>query len=227
MAILWAIMGAVLLFGIFGAMYVNEGEISLESITSKGGSIYEKFTKEDIIGNSLTIFIPKNPEPDQTISLQLTDDERGINQDVSGLVYVNTTKSILPPVEGKIQTCSITDFNGCNILAYAKLIHPVSNVPIKPYQYSYLITIECEPVIIGYDYCTTEFFSTRGTTVDGGTDADGNDLGGKVSFKWRPSNNHSVAMYDIIIHITSGIIEGVVPETSVEFNDTFKINLTA
>lgn len=164
------------------ARYVAEyGTDKAGEIIEQGGSIFREITNQNPSGSSITTQIPTAPKSENIIPVQESQE--------------NFTQTIVVP-ESSIQICSRTDPNGCIIQGYAKLFNPVTGQPIKPYFYSYYITVDCAKVIEGFDYCQTDQILNRGVTEDAGSNDDGEEIGGKYFFRWRVQNDAFVGIKD-------------------------------
>jgi len=213
MAVIWLLLGLVLVVGVGALAVYSDSDLVPARIASDATTIFNQLTKTDPRGNTVTFLVPDypiNPEQDKTI-----------------ITNQNSTEEIITQPVTDRQICYKTDKNGCIIQGFTKLKHPVSEQDILPYVYNFVISVECRESIDDLDFCSTEFVSNRGLTYDGGFNDDNTPLGGKFYFKWRPHISTSVAIYDVKIFVTSGVLDDVFPNQSIDFNSSYELDLRA
>jgi hypothetical protein len=145
------------------------------SLISAGSSAFDVITKgTPAQGFTITHVNPENPQQSSTSQdsiLQTTENSQTNSTQIISENNVNAQDDILtysisniPPIQG-----------------YIKLYDADQN-PIKPYSYDYRITISCSSL---GSYCNLDPSpSNRGITTNGGTDENGNELGGYYNWNW-------------------------------------------
>jgi len=152
-------------------------------------------------GSSITYLIPEQPEsekitPDEKV-VKKAEDEKATNVD-------KAVEQIITPVEN-IPQYTKADKRGVIVSGYILLKSDVTGENIKPYNFNVYISIICDEdlnMVEGFNYCSTNDIFGRIVTVDGGTDKDGNELGGFYEYFWHPKNSDSSAFYDVDILVT-------------------------
>ncbi len=207
------IIGIIVIVFLIGYVaYTNQ----TNSVINGLGSAFNTITYKE--GNfELTILNSKAQTQPHNTSTKVSSDINDIPNTLNG----SSTELIIK--EDQLPTYSVTNLPP--VLGYIKLYDPYTDLPMKPYSYDYRLVIECADV---NQFCNL-VASNRGSTTNAGTDADGNELGGKYEWKWAlfqtqdailPSNADYV-IYDITIFV-DGTSESGYFET---FEKTYQIKV--
>jgi len=164
---IYPIIAIIAILGIVGFMVVQGDSNTIMSAGSSAFDIITKGTPSQ--GFTITHVNPSNIKQDsvlQTTQNQSTNSTEIITEETlpvdDGILTYSASN--IPPIQGYIT------------------LYDADQNPIKPYSYDFRITISCSSL---GTYCNLDPSpSNRGTTTNGGTDEDGNELGGYYNWNW-------------------------------------------
>ncbi len=224
-------MAKIFLLGIFAVIMVvvllvyfeSKGQLVDSSIiVQQTFTRLQQETSKFADGSSVTYLIPEQPEsekitPDEKV-IQKADDENATNID-------KAVEQIITPVEN-VPQYSKKDKRGVVVSGYILLKDDVTGESIKPYNFKVYISIICDDdlnMVEGFNYCSTNDIFGRVTTVDGGTDEDGKELGGFFEYVYHPTLQTSSAFYDVKILVTKD--QPQVDGTYKDYEKSYKIQV--
>ncbi len=179
--IIWVVF-IVAIISVVGIVYSIYGVPSQATTAiEEGVSLFREFTTTSPKGDEITVKIPTTSE--------------GESEPVPVVVAENATEVIEVQNKARIQICYREDPNGCLLSGRAILVNPVTNKHIIPYNYNYIINVECAEIANGFDYCNISDVHASGFTFNAGKDADGNPLGGEYEYVWHPAGTTYAGTY--------------------------------
>ncbi len=199
----------------------SKGELNTTAVEQTFTKLQQEITKF-ADGSSITYLIPEQPEsekirPDEKV-VKKAEDEKATSVD-------KAVEKALTPVQNIPQYLK-NDKRGVVVSGYILLKNDVSGNNIKPYTFNVYVSITCDDdlnIVDGFNFCSTNSIFGRVVTTDGGTDQDGNDLGGFFEYVYHPTLQTSSAFYDVKILVTKN--QPQVDGTYKDYEKSYKIQV--